>query len=1028
VRLSIEVEHSRIRTGDGMVGIMQRLISLLMVLVVLLALPVAAGQDDDLGILTSPSGLVAGNILIEVELGASGGAAALFLDGEERCQLTTDEPQCTVDLGSELRVHLLELIRVRADGGPERAARWLNRPGREAEIEVQLAARPIGNMCGGRILSKNLNGLAPAFLEVDVAGEKQTIVEEHRTFGYPCASPGQTRVAVASATYPDGRRAEKVVVTDELGRIAGPPPIAVPLEATSRALDPCGGVEAKLGQRVRRAEREGFEVGFVLDPSADYNALAGLGWRSRETGTGTQKHDSAWEDASEVFVDADLLWFVTTDDDLWRVVGFEEGAANWLGMFFEQGTAAPVTPRRLADAAATAGLTVAASPRRRAVVLVLGPDSTRDGSHFTPTQVRSYLAEIGVPLFVFRNGGPRADGWPDGVQVNTMANLVAAFESVKAQLDEQCVEWFPDFMHPEQIADSLPAGVMVAGQAEAVSGYGEAVWRRASVADDAGGDQPISEEPIARARVEVTAVNVLVRAQDSDGRPVTDLIADEVRVVEDGRDVPVLGIELLPQLQDVPVERPTPDVPGRVESPHMRKIVPVAVYVELQLAGTEDVAPALAELAERAGWLTTLGPVDVVVADRNVETVLKMESDAAAVEATLLELASGASLGHAIERIRTEYVRQARVYPDRGASREVDLEAGSSPDNALRVKTMTAARRSIFEEDAVLRMTMARMNDWALGLPASGPRLLFLVGTGFDEDPIDFYVSFIEAKDPSFSSAARAEFIRYNQATRVESVGTELAAAGWLVVPIATRTIGRQRAGAEYGGGEKFQAFLSAGTEEGGYVRNVDFMLLDPLGSQQHLAEPSGGEVVIGGKGLDKLITESTGWYQLTYQVARAPDGAFHDLEISPTRDDVELQSTGVVVSGTTEGRAAMRLRSLMEDPASAGELSVDLTLAEMRQGEGKRLQADLTTTVDLAPIAPLFVEGKTRVLRFSVAVRTGKGAPFVHHHLASAAGVVGGMHYDVPIEWSKGQATLAVVVEDLSSGAWGGAVSKLEE
>jgi hypothetical protein len=123
-----------------------------------------------------------------------------------------------------------------------------------------------------------------------------------------------------------------------------------------------------------------------------------------------------------------------------------------------------------------------------------------------------------------------------------------------------------------------------------------------------------------------------------------------------------------------------------------------------------------------------------------------------------------------------------------------------------------------------------------------------------------------------------------------------------------------------------------------------------------------------------------------------------------------------------------MRLRSLMEDPASAGELSVDLTLAEMRQGEGKRLQADLTTTVDLAPIAPLFVEGKTRVLRFSVAVRTGKGAPFVHHHLASAAGVVGGMHYDVPIEWSKGQATLAVVVEDLSSGAWGGAVSKLEE
>jgi hypothetical protein len=249
-----------------------------------------------------------------------------------------------------------------------------------------------------------------------------------------------------------------------------------------------------------------------------------------------------------------------------------------------------------------------------------------------------------------------------------------------------------------------------------------------------------------------------------------------------------------------------------------------------------------------------------------------------------------------------------------------------------------------------------------------------------------------------------------------------------LVVPIATRVAGNMRIAAEFGGGEKFQAFLTDSEEEGGYIRDVEFMLLDPLGSQQHLAEPSGGKVVMGGKGLDNLIAESVGWYQVTYQVARAPDGFMHDLEINPTRSGVELKSTGVVVSGTTEGRAEMRLRGMIEDPSNSGELSVTLAFSESQVVDETKLRADLTASVDLTPIAPLFVDGGTRVLRFSVGVRSGKGAPFVQHHLVTTAGVVGGMHYDVPIEWQRGQGKLAVIVEDLSSGAWGGTVTELRD
>ena len=57
-------------------------------------------------------------------------------------------------------------------------------------------------------------------------------------------------------------------------------------------------------------------------------------------------------------------------------------------------------PQRLADAVAAAGLGAAASGRRRAVVLVLGPGA-EDASRFSPAEVRDYLALLGVPLAVW---------------------------------------------------------------------------------------------------------------------------------------------------------------------------------------------------------------------------------------------------------------------------------------------------------------------------------------------------------------------------------------------------------------------------------------------------------------------------------------------------------------------------------------------------------------------------------------------------------------------------------------------------
>jgi len=558
------------------------------------------------------------------------------------------------------------------------------------------------------------------------------------------------------------------------------------------------------------------------------------------------------------------------------------------------------------------------------------------------------------------------------------------------------------------------------------------VWRRAELSTGPAGSEPVSGEPIGGEKVEVTAVEVLVRAHDGKGNPVTNLEAADLDVAEDGSAVPVLELEPVLSLAQSPEQEAALPAPDPQLPLPTRKIVPVSIYVERRLSGAADIQPALNALKDQTDWLTTLGPVDVVVADKVIEPVLEGATDPEAVRDALDAVAHMPSHGHAIEKIRKEYLRFIRVYPDRGQVNQTDnaepasggAASSSTPDNRLRARTMTIARTAVFEEDALLRRTMDRMNDWALGLQASGPRLLFLVGTGFDEDPIDFYLRFLEQKDPSLATAARAEFIRYNQAARVESVGSELAAAGWMVVPVATRIAGQQRSAAEFSGGETFQSFLGVG--DSNYIRDVDFMLLDPLGSQQHLAEPSGGKVVIGGKGLKNLVSESAGWYRLTYQVARAPDGALHNVTVTSDRSEIDVESTGVVVSGTSEGRAAMRLRTLLDDPTAAGELPVQVTVGAADPIDDTMVQAHLTITVDLDPIAPLFAADGARALRFSIGVRSGSGVPFVSHSVVTAEGAVGGFRFEAPIQWTGENAELAVVVEDLASGAWGGTVSRL--
>lgn len=1029
----------------------------------------AVTGESQLRILTYPIGLVTGEQVFEVELGPTGESADFFLDGAPLCSVTVAKPRCAVDLGDAPHIHLLELIRRGSDGRVvEHTSRWINRPGQEAELAVQLSARSSEGVCGGKALWSHPAKRDPVLLEVTENGRLLRIREDGRSFAFPCPDPEEPHVLTASAIFSDGSRAEAVALSGGFGGSAETGLTAVALTPEFDDVEACQSVALRFSDEVTIADGAGFEVVFVLDPTAGYRTLMASGWHEGmmpTTTTGTKQFDTlvqqgskgsdarpknSWKRAESAFIGAEKMWFVQPDKNLQRANGFAQGKMNWLPLLFNFGSVKLDHKPHLAEAVAASGLVAAAGPRRRAVVVILGNKAEREDSAFTAEQAQTYLAEVGVPLYVLRNGKLREDGWPAGMPVKNMEAMADALELIRSDLDRQCIAWFPGSMHPNQIAAILPDGVTVAGRTGRVSAASE-LWRRAELEGEEGeadveslADSALStsRSPVARARVDITAVTVLVGAHDDYGKPISDLAMDDLEVREDGKPVRMLGLTAVPSSAEVSrLKSPSVGAGSATETTAMPAPMPVSIYVNRALSGSSELSSAIEDLADRSEWLASLGPVDVVVADSEVSTVIEGVSDPAAIRNALLELSRQPGGQHAIEQIRTQFLRDIRKIPDRVTAEDMGLGGASEGDSASimaaaatpeerkfeRSVVLNAARSAIFQEDSLLRKAMVQAGDWALTWPTEKPRALFILGAGFDEDPADFYLPFVERMETQHAGSAREEFRRFGQAERVRRAGVDLAAAGWLVVPVAVRSVGSQTGAAEVGGGDRFQMFMSAQPDA---IRTsyAQFLLLDPLGPQRRLAEPSGGEVVMGGEGLDRLMASSSGWYRLSYQIDRPADGADHALEVIAVRPGVEIRSTSRIASETLESEAAARVRRFLLGGHDSGELEVVIEVSGAERTADKQMLAEATITVDLEPIAPLMVESGRRSLRVSLGVQPEGAAPFITHRVESLDGMVDSWRYRVPVQWPRGAARLAVVVEDLGTGAWGGVADRLGE
>lgn len=980
----------------------------------------------DLQILTFPIGLITGEHWIEVDLGVTQEPAELYLDGMKICTVAASESGCRVDFGEAPHVHLLELIRRRPTGAvAENHLRWVNRPGQEAELVIKLSDSAPDGVCSGHLVWFHPKKFDPTQIVVTENGNVLRLLDDRSTFQFPCNQSDSDRIITASAVFPDGSRAERVSITSIFGGESQVTMTAVALSLKDTRRKKENVTEPPmLGDGVDLANRAGAEVVFVLDPKADYRSLLNSPGARVRIG-------NAWRKAESSLFNLSKLWFVLPDARLRRVGGFAwlpepvhrlrgpSGKEGWLRTFFAVSATPTEGDLRLADAVAVSGLVAASGPQKRAVVLVLGDRQQDDENLFSPAQAREYLSEIGVPLFVLRTGKDRDDGWPEGTRITTMYALANALEEIRRQVLSQYVFWFPGERAVASIAADLPDGLEVAGWSGIYGKGDDSGWQGSSVVEIIAEEEPTKTADFFVDRVEVSAVRLLVAAKDADGRPITDLRVDELSVTEDGREVTVLELE---PVRTRPITTSTiaaeVEATAPVESMAAGSL-PVTVYVETGLTGSMDIVPTLRAISRRAEHLVSLGPVDVVATGpKGSQTVAAGVTDPTQLHAALIETARFPFSQNPIERIRIEFMRDLKAFSAEPSSASNDMPIGP-----ILMAAEMLARRGIEEERAVIRRSLDRLNDWAVAAETGDPRVLIAVGTGFDEQPGEFYFRKLFLLDKEFAASRAAQLLELNFSDIVADLGRELAAAGFVVYPMTTRVSAKHSRSAEFSGDEIAQSF----NQNSGELW-VDFLLLNPVGSQRHMARPSGGRVVGSGRGIEKLVGESTGWYVVTYQVSRALDGAFHEIDISTTRPGAQVTNTLVAQSGTSEGQSALRLRRLLAGTNEFGELAVEMSVGAPHADEDGTVTTEVSVRIPIEMVVEMFGPNETRILRISIAIENEPGSTTVRHDLAHLTRAQTGLDYTFPAQYTGSSAQLAVIAEDLASGIWGGVVRQLPQ
>ena len=400
-----------------------------------------------------------------MDLGETRAPAHVLLDGRPVCVVTAASPGCTVDLGPDPRVHLLELLRTDPAGHvTERQGRWINRPGIEPEVVASGSCDEQKHDCAFDLTWAHPGKLDPKRLVLYLDAAKVWEGTQHHA-RVVLQKGSKPQVVVLDAEFPDGTRATYTrTLYAFYPEEAQASLLAVPIVPEAGAGEALSAALAAAGLPVRAVEETSPEVTFVMDWQGLDGIVESVSSARRAYSVPMSRRWPA--ESSKAF---DQVQLVFPEESL-PAVGI---ALSRLGAV--RSPAGVSRFSRYSDAVAAAGYTLGGLPKRRAVVLILSGFDRPNISSFTPAQAQAYLAEVMVPLIVWRVGNVVAPEWPDGPRLVTKADLLNALQQVRSEIDRQRIVWLEGLQDTRYLGRWLAPGVALAGREASATAVGPSV-------------------------------------------------------------------------------------------------------------------------------------------------------------------------------------------------------------------------------------------------------------------------------------------------------------------------------------------------------------------------------------------------------------------------------------------------------------------------------------------------------------------------------------------------------------------------
>lgn len=417
----------------------------------------------------------------------------LLLDGAPAGRLAGPPWRTKIDLGPGLLPHELVARALDAEGRElARVRQWVNLPRSPAEVEIALETAPDGRPAAALLAWQSLISGLPGKVLVTLDGQPLpagtgAAVAEGRRLRVPLPEVDLATAHVLSVElrFSPAVSAHRDLVFGGGGGQVSTELTAVPVKARRGKLPPHAGLQGQLladgrALRVVAVEDEPAQLIMVRDigTMGALRKLRLVGGVIQEPGSRPRGGDYVRYDlALERDARVRLLWptarrtgnagVVFELFDTSRDFTAKDGGLHWLLTQVSNPEETKGQGQRFADAVAVAGLQVLAGNGPRAVLLVLGSDSS-DPSRYTPDHVRQYLAAVRVPLFVWSYKPPSPamiEAWGTVKDVSSPAGLRGAVTELKRELADQRVVWVDGLHLPQSISVAPQAGLELAGTA-----------------------------------------------------------------------------------------------------------------------------------------------------------------------------------------------------------------------------------------------------------------------------------------------------------------------------------------------------------------------------------------------------------------------------------------------------------------------------------------------------------------------------------------------------------------------------------